>query len=203
MIFTPRLDEAIKLASRLHRDQVRSDSERTPYVSHLVAVASLLSSVTEDEDIVIAGLMHDSLEDVPHYTHEHLVNDCGARVAEIVKHVTEPLDANRDISEQLPWLVRKEAYLDALRSGGTESALVSCADKIHNTESFIRDIEKKDGVFASRFGSSARNRLWFHEQSLGIIVEKLGSEHVLVQHLTRSTEAFRALVNRLQEESAK
>ena len=57
MIFTPRLDEAIKLASRLHRDQVRSDSERTPYVSHLMAVASLLSSVTDDEDIVIAGLM--------------------------------------------------------------------------------------------------------------------------------------------------
>jgi (p)ppGpp synthase/HD superfamily hydrolase len=199
MIFTPRLDEAIKLASRLHRDQVRSDSERTPYISHLVSVASLLSFVTDDEDIIIAGLMHDSLEDVPQYTHTQLVIDCGERVAEIVKHVTEPLDANKDISEQLPWLIRKEAYLTALQSGGIESSLVSCADKIHNTESFIKDMGKKDGVFASRFGSSARNRLWFHEQSLAIVTEKLGEDNALVVMFKESTESFRKCISEITE----
>jgi (p)ppGpp synthase/HD superfamily hydrolase len=199
MIFTPRLDEAIKLASRLHREQTRSDNERTPYVSHLVAVAAILSSVTDDEDIIIAGLMHDSLEDVPHYTYDSLVADCGARVADIVTHVTEPLDANKDVSDQLPWLTRKEAYLAVLRSGGVESAMVSSADKIHNTESFIRDIQKEDGVFASRFSSSARNRLWFHEQSLAIVTEKLGGFHALVCMFRESTDSFRKLVTQLEE----
>lgn len=198
MLFTPRLDEAIKLASRLHRDQTRRDNEKTPYISHLVSVAALLSEVTDDEDIVIAGLMHDSLEDVPGYTYENLVIDCGERVATIVSHVTEPLDASKDMSEQLPWLERKEEYLSVLRSGGVESAMVSSADKIHNTESFIRDIAKEDGVFGSRFGSSIRNRLWFHEQVLLVVVKKLGKDHPLVKRFMISTEAFRVLVSGLE-----
>lgn len=198
MLFTPRIDEAIKLASRLHRDQSRSDSQRTPYISHLVAVTTILSSATDDEDILVAGLMHDSLEDVPNYTYDMLVADCGERVAEIVKHVTEPLDASKASDQQLPWLTRKEAYLTVLKSGGAESAMVSCADKIHNTESFIRDIEREDGIFASRFGSSARNRLWFHEQSLAIVTEKLGDAHPLVIQLEASTARFRDLVSRLE-----
>ncbi len=197
MIFTPRIDEAIKLASRLHRNQTRNDTDRTPYVSHLISVAIILSQATDDEDIIIAGLMHDSLEDVPKYTYEQLVEDCGPRVAEIVKHVTEPLDANKDMSEQLPWLIRKEVYLTTLREGGIESAMVSCADKIHNTESFIKDTEHKDGIFASKFGSSARNRLWFHEQVLVVVTEKLGTDNTLVKQFASSTESFRELVSRL------
>lgn len=197
MLFTPRLDEAIKLASRLHRDQTRRDNEKTPYISHLMSVAVLLSEVTDDEDIIIAGLMHDSLEDVSGYTYAKLAADCGERVATIVSHVTEPLDANKDKSEQLPWLERKEVYLTVLRSGGVESAMVSSADKIHNTESFIRDIKKDDGSFLSRFGSSIRNRLWFHEQTLLVVADKLGEEHPLVKRFAVSTEAFRVLVGGL------
>lgn len=194
MIFTARLDEAIKLACRLHRGQVRRDNNKTPYVSHLMSVAALISEVTVDEDIIIAGLLHDSLEDVPGYTYDQLVIDCGKRVADIVTHVTEPLDPNKEMDEQLPWLERKEKYLEVLRAGGTESAMVSCADKIHNTESFIRDIKQEDGVFASRFGSSARNRLWFHEQALLVVTEKLGDDHLLVKKFITSTESFRDLV---------
>jgi (p)ppGpp synthase/HD superfamily hydrolase len=197
MIFTPRLDEAIKLAARLHREQVRKDIEQTPYITHPFSVAALLSEVTDDEDIIIAGLMHDTLEDVPHYTYDNLVSDCGERVAHIVKHVTEPLDASKPLSDQIPWLERKEAYLEALRNGGKESAMVSSADKIHNTESFMRDLEKENGVFSSRFGSSARNRLWFHEQALMIVTEKLGVDHPLVKKFKASTDTFRMLVARL------
>jgi (p)ppGpp synthase/HD superfamily hydrolase len=193
MIFTPRIDEAIKLATRLHRNQVRNDDHKTPYVSHLVSVAAILSEVTDDEDIIIAGLMHDSLEDVPEYSYEKLIVDCGDRVAGIVKHVTEPLDANKEAGEQLPWLTRKEAYLEVLRKGGVESAMVSCADKIHNMDSFIRDVASEGDAFKARFGSSIRNRLWFHEQVLILVTRKLGDDHALIKRLRTSTEAFRQI----------
>lgn len=196
MIVTPRINEAIKLASRLHREQVRNDDAKTPYVSHLMAVAMILSHVTDDEDVIIAGLLHDSLEDVPGYTYDQLVLDCGERVAAIVKHVTEPLDANKDASEQLPWLARKEAYLEVLRTGDAASAMVSSADKIHNTDSFLQDIEKEGDAFAKRFGSSILNRVWFHEQVLAIVSEKLGESHPLVVMFSFSTEKFRALATR-------
>lgn len=193
MNFTPRIDEAIKLASRLHRDQTRNDLEKTPYVTHLMAVALLVSSATEDEDVIVAGLMHDSLEDVAGYTCEQLAHDCGERVADIVKHVTEPLDASKSYAEQLPWLARKEAYLAVLKTGGIESALVSAADKIHNTESFMLDARREGEGFTSRFLSSVRNRLWLHEQVLIIVEEKLGKDNVLIKRFTLCTEEFRKL----------
>ena len=194
MIFTSRINEAILLASHLHRNQTRLDEKKTPYVSHLFSVMLLLSSVTDDEDVLIAGLMHDSLEDVPRYTYENLVADCGNRVAEIVLHVTEPLDANKKDSEQMPWLERKEKYLENLRSGGVESALVSTADKIHNTESFVRSAQDEKGEFLSRFDSSLRNKVLFHEQVLTIVEEKLGKENSLVVRLGKAIEEFRKLV---------
>lgn len=194
MIFTSRIDEAIKLASHLHRHQTRKDVNNTPYISHLVSVAIILSEAGCDEDTIIAGLMHDSLEDVPNYNYENLVNDCGDQVAKIVKHVTEPLDANKLENEQLPWLERKETYLKNLREGEKESAMVSAADKIHNTESFIKSSTKEGEAFTSRFGSSLRNKLWFHEETLKIIEEKLGSNHSLTIKLSESTEKFKKFI---------
>ncbi len=193
MLFTPRLDEALKLASHLHRSQVRKDSLQTPYISHLVGVSMLIASVTDDEDIIIAGLLHDSLEDIPNYSYNQLVLDCGERVAQIVSHVTEPLDANKTEEEQLPWLARKESYLENLKSGGVESAIVSAADKIHNTESFVHDFQKEGEVYARRFGSSIKNRIWFHEQVLAIVTEKLGTQHALVVRFKEAIEIFRQI----------
>lgn len=63
-LLSPRLRCAINAAARAHRDQVRKGSG-IPYVSHVYAVMFLLSQVTDDEDILIAGLLHDTLEDVP------------------------------------------------------------------------------------------------------------------------------------------
>lgn len=198
MNFTPRINEAIKLASCLHRNQNRKDKNQTPYISHLVSVAMILTEVTNNEDIIIAGLMHDSLEDVPKYTYENLVADCGSRVAEIVKHVTEPLDANKSENDQLPWLERKEIYLNNLRNGNADSALVSAADKIHNTESFLLDIKNEGESFLSRFMSSLKNKLWFNEQVIAIVEEKLGKDHVLVLKLISLTEEFRILTNKYE-----
>lgn len=194
MYFTPKIDEAVKLAARLHRDHTRKDGGLTPYISHLVSVSIILSEATDDEDIIIAGLMHDSLEDVPNYTFESLTTDCGARTAEIVRYVTEPLDPNKQEDDQLPWLTRKNAYLENLKKGGMESAMVSAADKIHNTESLIMDALREGETFLSRFSSSLRNKLWFHEQVLIIVEEKLGKKHILTMKLSSCTEKFKTLV---------
>jgi len=166
-----------------------------------MSVAMLIESVTDDEDTIIAGLMHDALEDVPGYTYEQLVEDCGIRVAEIVKHVTEPLDPNKNDDEQLPWLQRKEVYLQMLRSGNTQSVIVSAADKIHNTESFLRDAEKEGIMFVARFGSSIRNRLWFHKQVLAHVQEVLGDDNFLTQRFITCTIDFENIVDLYQTTS--
>jgi (p)ppGpp synthase/HD superfamily hydrolase len=126
---TDRLFRCVELASRIHRDQLRYDLAKTPYAAHLFGVALLLSTVTNDEDVIIAGLMHDSLEDVPDYTYEKLEIDCGKRVADIVREVTE--------DKSKPYLERKREYIDNVRNGSHEALLVALADKIHNASCHI------------------------------------------------------------------
>ena len=123
----------------------------------------------------------------------------GERVANIVYHVTEPLNPDKTANEQLPWLTRKEEYLKRLREGGVESAIVSCADKIHNTKSFLDDVQKEGGLFVSRFTSSVRNRLWFHQEVLAIVEEKLTKDHVLSKLLREVTDEFGRVADMLEQ----
>jgi (p)ppGpp synthase/HD superfamily hydrolase len=196
MRFTKRINTAIKRSAQLHRDQVRKDKEYTPYITHLVSVAILLSSVTEDEDVIVAGLMHDSLEDVPHYTYDKLVEDEGERVAKIVYHVTEPLDPNKEQYDQLPWMTRKEEYLKRLREGEKESVLVSLADKIHNTMNYISSFNEEGEMFTKRFTGSVENTIWYLNEVIAIGKEKVGGDHVFVTQLYSLTKELGELIVR-------
>ncbi|MEK7182016.1 MAG: HD domain-containing protein, partial [Patescibacteria group bacterium] len=64
MFLTPQIDKAIQRATVLHHGQERKGTG-APYIVHPYAVAFLLAHYTDDEDVIIAGLLHDVLEDVP------------------------------------------------------------------------------------------------------------------------------------------
>lgn len=185
MKITPRLQHAINLASRLHREQTRRDSEKTPYVSHLYSVMLLASEVTDDEDTLIAALMHDSLEDVPDFTEQMLREEFGDEVLDIVSHVTEPYLPGEEISKQMQWLVRKEAYLKNVHEGGMKSAIVCCADKLHNMTSLIDNYKKEGEDFLAHFHGSMKNQLHFYNLVLETLREKLPGDNVLLMRLEK------------------
>lgn len=133
-----RLIKAISLSSVLHRNHTRHDDDNTPYVSHLYSVATYIMSVTGDEDIIIAGLMHDSLEDIPEYYYDDLLNDCGENVAKLVAQVTE--------DHKLPYKEKKELYLEQIRNGDHRVLAISIADKIHNASTYNTLHEHKKHV---------------------------------------------------------
>lgn len=180
MILTHRLQYAINEAARLHRDQHRKDTLKTPYITHLIGVMILLSSVTHDEDVLIAGLMHDSLEDVPDYTPEKLEETFGPRVKDIVLGVTE---FHKLSKEKVSWREEKVAYLENLKDSGDDSVFVSLADKIQNTRGYIELFNTEDRTTFSFFGSNHAARVWFHKEVLAIGEERLGNDHILVSEL--------------------
>lgn len=188
MILTHRLQEAINEASRLHRDQIRKDTLRTPYITHLVGVMILLSSATHDEDVLIAGLLHDALEDVPDYTPDMLEEKFGPRVKDIVLGVTEESKLH---GERGSWHDVKVAYIEKLRGSSDESVLVSLADKIQNTRSLIEMINLAYGAALPHFGSDHKDRIWFHEEVLSVGIERLGEDHVLVEELRAEIEEMK------------
>ncbi|MCX6615524.1 MAG: HD domain-containing protein [Acidobacteria bacterium] len=142
--FTARIHEAIDTAARAHEDQARKDRDRhIPYVAHVFGVACLLAEFGFDEDIVIAGLLHDVLEDRPHFAAE--VEQFGARVAGLVRVVTE---RKRDeAGNERPWAVRKEEYIERLRMAPPEAKAVSCADKIHNMQSILLALDRGGSIW--------------------------------------------------------
>ena len=137
--FTRRIHTAIDLAAGAHRDQTRKDQDRrVPYVAHVFGVACLLAEFGFDEDVFVAGLLHDVLEDQPAYRQQ--VEDFGERVAGLVRAVTERnLDA---AGQERPWAVRKSEYIEHLRSAPADAKAISCADKIHNMPSILLALER-------------------------------------------------------------
>lgn len=189
MILTHRLQAAINEAARLHRDQFRKDEQKTPYITHLVGVMILLSSATHDEDILIAGLMHDALEDVPEYTPEMLEKTFGPRVKDIVMGVTEESKLTRNHLGS--WKEVKLAYLENLKGAPEESVLVSLADKIQNTRSLIEMIYLAEGGKLQHFGSNHEDRVWFNKEVLRVGEGRLGDDHVLVEEFRMETDEMK------------
>src|SRR3989304_4952317 len=106
-IFTERTERAIAAALEAHQGQTRKGDGQLPYIVHPVTVGLILSRYTDDEDTIIAGLLHDVLEDTP-MREEAIDRDFGPKVLGIVKDVTEP-----DLPG-LPWETRKDRYLRQL-----------------------------------------------------------------------------------------
>ena len=107
---TPRLELALRWSAVCHQGQTRKGSG-TPYFEHAAAVAMILDRAGFDEDVVIAGLLHDVVEDTE-ATVEEVATRFGPVVGEIVRQCSEvKLDAE---GRKRPWIDRKRDHLAAL-----------------------------------------------------------------------------------------
>jgi (p)ppGpp synthase/HD superfamily hydrolase len=178
MHLTPRIQQAINAASRLHMGQVRKGDINLPYISHPFSVAWILSNYTEDEDIIIAGLLHDVLEDVENYYYADLIRDFGLKVAQIVKGVSEDKDPNVESDEKATWEERKSKYLAGLENDSDESLMVCAADKIHNLESMMGAYKIKGESLWDDFNSPKEKKLWLYEEIVRLLKERLNNSIV-------------------------
>ncbi|MBX2866844.1 HD domain-containing protein [Candidatus Kaiserbacteria bacterium] len=173
MLYSYRIEQAIRAAALLHRTQVRKGPVPLPYVTHLFAVAFILSDYTDDEDVIIAGLLHDTLEDTE-YSEEELREDFGRRVFEIVRAVSEQTEG-----EKGPWKERKKAYAKQLTEAPQEALMVSCADKIHNMRSTIEGYYgNHEGFLRELAKPSVEDQVWFHQTVSNILNRRLKNDIV-------------------------
>lgn len=192
MNVTPRLEKAIRIATIAHKEQKRKGSD-TPYIIHPYSVMCIAANATQDEDILIACLFHDIIEDVPDkYPREQMVKDFGDRVASIVDGVTK--------DSTLPdWQSRAEAYLKHLELEATnESIIVSCADKTHNLMSMLTDYAEVGDSLWERFKVGAERQLWWYQDVLKVIRNRL-PELVIANDLEELIDRFRKEVNITQK----
>lgn len=193
LTWTPRIDRALQQAARAHEGQ-RRKSGAAPYISHPVAVALLVAEVTDDEDVIVAALLHDVLEDVAPeiYGAQDIRTDFGTRVLELVRGVSEDKTAGQP---QAPWLERKQGYLARLRHSPDECLLISAADKLHNLHSLCADLAQQGAEVWESFNASPAQTLWFQESVAEVIRERLGDVPAS-RRLDAGVEKLRELIKR-------
>lgn len=167
MTLTVSLEKAIQVSAKAHHKQKRKGTD-IPYIIHPFSVMLIASEATNDEDILIACLFHDILEDVPEeYSEQQMYQDFGQRVVGIVQGVTKD-------SSIADWRVRSEAYLYQLEfKASDESVLVSAADKIHNMMSKLADYQIIGENLWDKFGAGKESQLWWYAAVLEVLKKRM------------------------------
>lgn len=147
MILSPRFEQAFQYASIIHAGQLRKGTD-VPYLSHLMAVSSLVLEHDGDEDEAIAALLHDAVEDAGgRKRYNDIYERFGERIAEIVSECTQ-----RDRTE----------YIANIPLMSASARLVSVSDKLHNSRAILRDFRSLGDEVWNRFSHSKRWTLSYY-----------------------------------------
>jgi len=156
-----RFQQALLFAAQKHAGQARKAST-IPYLAHLMAVASLVLEAGGDEDLAIAGLLHDVVEDCGgEKMLKQVRRRFGARVATIVDGCTDAYGIPKP-----EWGERKRAYIRRLKKEGSDTRLVSAADKLNNVRSILSDYREIGESVWSRFNGGREGTLWYYRTLL-------------------------------------
>lgn len=217
-LYTYRVGAALKLAANAFTYRLRKGS-RTPYLTHLLAVCSLVMDFGGDEDQIVAAVLHDLLEDIdatrilmacadglsvsyatpenaPAKAESELRRIFGDKSIDIVKACSDSLTPGTKDD----WALRKRAYIARLRYETKAMKLVCAADKIHNMASLVSDYSNPEigmKVF-DRFGdTSLHDQLWYYTGVTAALSDNF--DHAIVRTLR---DAYRHLSAILKEHGA-
>lgn len=172
MAYSYKIEQAIRAAAVLHKDQVRKGEMPFPVVTHLISVAMIVSEYTDDEDTIAAAFLHDALEDTD-YTATEMEEDFGGNVKEIVEGVTEP--QREHSGERVPWEQQKRAYIENLKKAPEASLLICAADKIHNMRTMVEDYYEDHSRFLADFGGKLERRIEVFTEISNVLNRRLKS----------------------------
>lgn len=174
-----RIFDAIDFATKAHNGQIRK-TNGLPKILHPYGVAMLLSQYGYSEDVIIAGLLHDVIEDCKDYSREDIVTMFGEKVASYVDDVTEP-------SKSIDWKTRKLTHIQNIQNVCFESKVLCSADKIHNLYSLEKDLRIQGDVIWDKFNASRQDVCWYYLSMCDSIVKGYEDKNIPIFNLLQGT----------------
>lgn len=175
---------AVIFAAEAHDGALRKGSAR-PYIVHPMEAGAVAASITEDEEIIAAALLHDVAEDCG-VTQAQLQAQFGARVAALVMAETQIKDGDPEAT----WDARKSAAIDALAHSDYEAKVVALSDKLSNMRAIARDFERVGEAMFDRFHQRDKRRhAWYYRSCMALLEGELGQ--------TQAWREFHTLVNQV------
>jgi len=171
LFLTSRFTAAVDYARHLHIE-TRKGSQ-IPAMAHLLGVASLVmgenghAPVAVTEDMVIAAILHDAVED---HGGEPRLRDIehnfGADVARMVDGLSDSLEEDAD--QKASWEERKAAYIERLKNEPPDTRLISAADKLYNSRTIIADYRDVGPRVWNRFKRGREQQIWYYNALLAV-----------------------------------
>ena len=148
-----RIHDAIIFAAVRHQNQIRKGTQ-IPYIVHPMEVMQILTENGCSENVIIAGILHDTLEDTD-TTPDDIEKEFGRDILGIVQ--TESEDKSKS------WKERKQHTIESLKSDSLETKLVCCADKLSNIRSMYANVQSCGSELWKRFNASKEDIKWYYE----------------------------------------
>lgn len=164
------IEQAIIFATNAHKGQKRK-VDQSAFIIHPLAVGCLLADTGEDDDVIIAGILHDTVEDTD-ITLSDIQETFGEAITTLVAACTE--------NKALTWEERKQQTMVDLEIAPEKVCIVTCADKIHNLQVSVDGIREKGRDFFTPFKKGYDEQKWYYG-SIRNILQKRIPEHRLFQ----------------------
>ncbi len=149
------IDEAIEFATKAHEGQFRKGTKR-PYIVHPIEVADIVSTMTRDEDIICAAVLHDTIEDCKSVTADVLRLQFGERIAGMV--IGESEDKSKS------WEERKGTTIRKIKDAPREVQIIGLADKLSNMRDIDRDYPVLGEQLWMRFRMQSKQAIgWYYK----------------------------------------
>lgn len=153
------LDKAIKFAVDAHCGTERR-GKGFPYIVHPMECVAIAATMTPDQEILAAAVLHDVVEDTDH-TLEEIRSEFGERVANLVASESEEKIEGK--SEEDSWMERKEAAINRIKNASHDAKIVALSDKLSNARAIKRDVEEIGPEFWNRFhNKDPKNHEWHY-----------------------------------------
>jgi (p)ppGpp synthase/HD superfamily hydrolase len=191
---TTRFTSAVDYARHIHIE--RRKGTDIPYMAHLLGVASLVmgeaghAGFPVTEDMVIAALLHDAVEDqggLPRL--RDIEQNFGPDVARMVGGLSDSL--SEDPCKKQSWLERKQAYIERLGGEPADVRLISVADKIYNARAILEDYREIGPLVWERFKRGQAEQIWYFDELLAVY-KSTGTSRI-VEELERVVEELRQI----------
>jgi (p)ppGpp synthase/HD superfamily hydrolase len=180
MVYTEQIKKAIRFAIKTHEvyQKQKRKGKDVPYITHPLAVGLILAHAGASEDVIVAGILHDTIEDstkAKKVSKAMIEARFGRTVAKLVEDVTEP-------SKDVPWEQRKQEALEHIKTLSQESLLVKSADILSNTGELIDDYKDEGEKTFSRF-NAPKEKILDHYDRLITAILKAWPESPLAKDL--------------------
>ncbi|MBN2444303.1 MAG: HD domain-containing protein [Spirochaetales bacterium] len=159
MVFT-----AIEFAAKAHNGQFRKGTH-IPYIFHPMEVAKILIEYNYPQDVVIAGLLHDTIEDTS-VTVETIQKTFNKNIAQLVVGASEK-------NKQDTWDNRKKETLSTLKTAPHDLLALACADKLNNIIAIKRDYEEFGDKLWERFNQPGEKQQWYYTSLSDLFRERM------------------------------